>query len=43
MEPRISIITLGVTDMARAVRFYRDGLGFRTKHKDGDLSSARPL
>lgn len=26
----ISIICLGVRDMARAVRFYRDGLGFRT-------------
>ena len=27
MEPRISLITLGVTDLDRAVRFYRDGLG----------------
>ena len=27
MEPRISIITLGVTDLPRAVKFYRDGLG----------------
>ncbi len=27
MEPRISIITLGVSDLARAIRFYRDGLG----------------
>ena len=27
MEPRISIITLGVTDLARMVAFYRDGLG----------------
>ena len=27
MEPRISIITLGVTDLARSVEFYRDGLG----------------
>lgn len=27
MKPRISIITLGVDDLARAVRFYRDGLG----------------
>ena len=27
MEPRISIITLGVTDMQRSVKFYRDGLG----------------
>ncbi len=36
MEPRISIVTLGVADMARSVRFYRDGLGFVTKYKEGD-------
>lgn len=34
MEPRISVITLGVTDLPRAIRFYRDGLGFPTKAKD---------
>ena len=28
MKPKISLITLGVHDMGRAVRFYRDGLGF---------------
>ena len=27
MEPRISIITLGVADLPRSVGFYRDGLG----------------
>lgn len=27
---RINIICLGVRDMARSVRFYRDGLGFMT-------------
>jgi catechol 2,3-dioxygenase-like lactoylglutathione lyase family enzyme len=27
MEPRISLITLGVSDLQRSVRFYRDGLG----------------
>lgn len=27
MEPRISIITLGVADLTRMVAFYRDGLG----------------
>jgi catechol 2,3-dioxygenase-like lactoylglutathione lyase family enzyme len=27
VDPRISIITLGVSDLARSVRFYRDGLG----------------
>lgn len=30
MEPRISVITLGVDDLDRAVRFYRDGLGLAT-------------
>src|SRR4029434_2174807 len=30
MEPRISIITLGVKDLDRSLRFYRDGLGFPT-------------
>jgi len=30
MEPRISIITLGVKDLDRSLRFYRDGLGLPT-------------
>ncbi|HTU26991.1 MAG TPA: VOC family protein [Pirellulales bacterium] len=30
MEPRISIITLGVSDLERSLKFYRDGLGFPT-------------
>lgn len=25
MEPRISIVLLGVADLGRSVRFYRDG------------------
>ena len=33
MEPRISIITLGVEDLERSVAFYRDGLGFPTTRK----------
>ena len=28
MKPRISMITLGVEDLAKSVKFYRDGLGF---------------
>lgn len=36
MEPRISILTLGVSDFDRALRFYRDGLGFATSAKEGD-------
>jgi len=30
MEPRISIVTFGVRDLERSLRFYRDGLGFPT-------------
>ena len=30
MRPRISVLTLGVDDLERAVRFYRDGLGLHT-------------
>ena len=31
MKPRISLITLGVDDLERALRFYRDGLGLKTE------------
>jgi len=30
MKPRISVITIGVEDLERAVAFYRDGLGWPT-------------
>lgn len=30
MKPCITVITLAVDDLERAVRFYRDGLGLRT-------------
>ena len=30
MRPRITLITLGVGDLERALAFYRDGLGWRT-------------
>jgi uncharacterized protein len=30
MKPRISVLTLGVDDLERAMRFYRDGLGLAT-------------
>ncbi len=30
MRPRISVVTLGVADLERAVAFYRDGLGLPT-------------
>jgi catechol 2,3-dioxygenase-like lactoylglutathione lyase family enzyme len=28
MEPRITLVTLGVKDLDRAIRFYKDGLGW---------------
>ena len=30
MQPRISVITLAVDDLERALRFYRDGLGLQS-------------
>jgi uncharacterized protein len=30
MKPRLSVLTLGVTDLERSLAFYRDGLGFET-------------
>ncbi len=31
MKPRVTLLTLGVDDLQRAVRFYRDGLGLKTE------------
>jgi len=31
MKPRITVITIGVDDLERALRFYRDGLGLHTE------------
>ena len=31
MKPRITVITLGVDDLDRSLRFYRDGLGLPTE------------
>ena len=38
MEPRISIVCLGVTDLARASAFYRDGLGLPTEGDWKDIT-----
>ncbi len=35
MEPRISIITLGVADLARSVQFYQEGLGLPRREEGG--------
>jgi catechol 2,3-dioxygenase-like lactoylglutathione lyase family enzyme len=31
MRPRITLITIGVDDLERSLRFYRDGLGLKTE------------
>lgn len=31
MKPRIMLITIGVDDLERSIRFYRDGLGLETE------------
>ena len=31
MQPRLTVITLGVSDLDRAVAFYHDGLGWHTE------------
>ncbi len=31
MKPRITILTIGVDDLERSLKFYRDGLGFPTE------------
>ncbi|GAA0854597.1 VOC family protein [Aliiglaciecola litoralis] len=35
MKPRISMITLGVANMAKAIDFYQNGLGF-PRHGEGE-------
>jgi uncharacterized protein len=36
VEPRVSLLTLGVSDLERAVAFYRDGLGWPKSEVGGD-------
>lgn len=37
MKSKISLITLGVSDIDKSLKFYRDGLGFKThNYKDGE-------
>lgn len=36
MEPRINIITLGVSDLERSRRFYESGLGWKTVPTGGE-------
>jgi hypothetical protein len=37
MKSKISLVTLGVSDFGKSIKFYRDGLGFKThNYKDGE-------
>jgi uncharacterized protein len=36
VEPRVSLVTLGVGDLERSVAFYRDGLGWPKSGVGGD-------
>ncbi|WP_435157123.1 VOC family protein [Haladaptatus sp. DFWS20] len=36
MEPRISIVTLGVADLTDSIQFYRDGLSLPMDERDED-------
>ena len=39
MQPRISMITLGVADLERSIKFYRDGLGLPLREpQSGDVA-----
>lgn len=38
MEPRISLITLGVSDLERSIRFYRDGLGLPKRESPPEVA-----
>ena len=40
MDQRITLITLGVEDLERAIRFYRDGLGWRpsASSQEGEIA-----
>jgi len=31
MKPRLTLVTIGVDDLERSLRFYRDGLGLKTE------------
>jgi catechol 2,3-dioxygenase-like lactoylglutathione lyase family enzyme len=36
VEPRVSLLTLGVSDLKKAIAFYRDGLGWPKSEVGGD-------
>ncbi|ELY89209.1 glyoxalase/bleomycin resistance protein/dioxygenase [Natrialba hulunbeirensis JCM 10989] len=36
MDPKITLVTLGVSDIEDSIQFYRDGLGFPMRERDPD-------
>ena len=38
MKPRISMITLGVADLEKSIKFYEEGLGFPRKESGPDVA-----
>ena len=38
MEQRLSLVTLGVADLARACRFYEEGLGWRRGNRHDEVA-----
>ncbi|WP_416840818.1 VOC family protein [Haloferax sp. DFSO52] len=40
MDPRITIVTLGVSDLDASIQFYRDGLGLPLRDRDPDSDIA---
>ncbi len=38
MEPRISIVTLGVSDLAKSVQFYQAGLGLPLRESNDAIA-----
>lgn len=38
MDPRLNVVSLGVGDLGRALRFYRDGLGWKPALHQGDFA-----
>ena len=40
MDPKITLITLGVNNLDESVQFYRDGIGFPLRERDEDSDVA---
>ena len=38
MKPRISMITLGVSDLEKSIKFYKEGLGFPRKESAPEIA-----